>query len=182
MSPLAVLVGPPGAGKSTLVRVLAAHWGVAWTDTDQLVEAEAGRSIAEIFVDSGEAAFRRLERAAVRRALAGDGVVALGGGAVLDAGTRADLRAHTVVLLEVGIAEAAGRVGFDRSRPLLGLSPRAAWVKLLQARRAFYDEVATVRVDTTGRTPEEVAIAVDLALDEHRATGSAAVRREPGAP
>lgn len=167
MSPRLVLVGPPGSGKSTIGRVLAAESGEAFVDTDALVEERAGQAIAEIFVSAGEPEFRRMEREAVRTALAGDGVVALGGGSILDADTRADLAGETVVLLEVGIAEAAGRVGFDRSRPLLGLMPRAAWVQLLKDRQDFYDEVATVRVDTTGRTPEETAVAIGLALEEH---------------
>lgn len=162
----AVLVGPPGAGKSTIAAALAERLGVGQVDTDALVESGAGKVIAEIFVDEGEPEFRRLEREAVREALTpGESrVVALGGGSVLDADTRADLRGHAVVLLTVGIADAAGRVGLDRSRPLLGLAPRAAWVQLLKDRQHLYDEVATVRVDTTGRTPEDIVEEIVTAL------------------
>ena len=88
------------------------------------------------------------------------GVVAVGGGAPIDADTRALLPGHTVVLLEVGIADAARRIGFDRSRPLLSVNPRASWIAMMNERRPVYQSLATHRVDTGGRTPEEVAAEV----------------------
>jgi len=157
-APRLVLVGPPGAGKSTLAVLLAERLGLAARDTDDDVARTAGKSIADLFLDDGEQAFRSLESQAVRVALAEhDGVLALGGGAVLDAGVRELLAGHQVVFLDVSITGAAPRVGCKRDRPLLLGNPRAQWVQLMAARRPFYEQVATVTVDTDGRTPEEVA-------------------------
>ena len=156
--PRVVLVGPPGAGKTTTGRALAALLGTGFTDTDEAVEASTGRTIADIFVQDGEPAFRELEREAVEQALAeDDGVVALGGGAPVDPRTEALLAGHTVVFLDVGIADAAKRVGFDRSRPLLAVNPRASWVRLMGERRPVYERVARFVVDTAGRGADDVA-------------------------
>ena len=156
--PRVVLVGPPGSGKSTVGGLLARLLGVALHDTDTAVEAAQGRTISDVFVEDGEPAFRALERAEVARALAEeDGVLALGGGAPMDGDTERLLHGHTVVFLDVGIADASKRVGFDQSRPLLAVNPRASWVRLMNERRPVYERVATHRVDTAGRTPEDVA-------------------------
>lgn len=164
--PRVVLVGPPGSGKTTTGELVAALLGVPFHDTDAAVEAAAGRSIADIFVEDGEPAFRALERAEVARAVAEeDGVVALGGGAPVDPGTRQALAGHTVVFLDVGISDAAKRVGFDRSRPLLAVNPRASWVRLMGERRPVYEAVATHRVDTAGRSAEAVAAEVVALLE-----------------
>ncbi len=159
--PRLVLVGPPGAGKSTVGRLLARRLHLPFRDTDADVEQAAGRPIAEIFYDEGEARFRELERAAVAAALAEHpGVLSLGGGAVLAPETRALLRGHDVVLLEVGLSAAASRVGLSRDRPVLALNPRAQLRTLLEQRLPLYREVATAAVETDGRTPDEVADAV----------------------
>jgi shikimate kinase len=159
--PRVVLVGPPGSGKSTVGAVLAALLGVAFHDTDAAIEADQGRPVSDIFVEDGEPVFRALERAEVARAVAvEEGVLALGGGAPVDPGTQQLLAGHTVVFLDVGIADASRRVGFDRSRPLLAVNPRASWVRLMNERRPVYERVATHRVDTAGRSPEEVAVEV----------------------
>lgn len=161
VSPVVVLVGPPGAGKTTVGRLLADRLDVPFQDTDAEVEARAGKSVADVFVDDGEPAFRALERAAVGEALNGhDGVLALGGGAVLDPATRAELGGHRVVLLDVDLPAAARRVGLDRDRPLLLGNPRAQLRQLLEQRRPVYASLASATVGTDARTPEEVVDAV----------------------
>lgn len=156
--PRLVLIGPPGSGKSTVGAILARLLGCRPHDTDTAVERATGRTISDIFVEDGEATFRGLERQAVAAALREQtGVVALGGGAPMDQATQEALAGHTVVFLDVGIADAAKRVGFDRSRPLLALNPRASWVRLMGERRPTYERLATHTVDTAGRDPEEVA-------------------------
>ncbi|RZS89410.1 shikimate kinase [Motilibacter rhizosphaerae] len=170
MSPVAVLTGPPGAGKTTVGTALATRLDVGFRDTDADVEAGAGRTVAEIFVEDGEPRFRELEAAAVRAALADhDGVLALGGGAILDPATRKVLQdsGSPVVLLEVGVAEAAVRVGFNRERPLLLGNPRQQWSRLLEARLPLYLEVASVRVSTDDREPDQVVDEIVDAL-QHR--------------
>ena len=162
-----------GAGKSTVAALLAERWGVGVRDTDLDIEAAEGRSIAEIFVDDGEAHFRALERQAVAAALAHhDGVVALGGGAVLDPGTQHLLEAHPVVFLNVGLSDAVKRVGLGVGRPLLLGNVRARVKTLLDERLPVYRAVAHVQVDTDGRTPEDVAAEVAEAVEKLEAEHS----------
>ncbi|MFV8188843.1 MULTISPECIES: shikimate kinase [unclassified Streptomyces] len=152
-----------GVGKSTVGRLLAERLGAGYRDTDDDIVAEQGRTIAEIFVDEGESAFRAMEKAAVRKALAEhDGILALGGGAILDPDTRALLAGARVVYLSMDVEEAVKRTGLNTARPLLAVNPRKQWRELMEARRALYEEVATAVVATDGRTPEEVA---QVALD-----------------
>jgi shikimate kinase len=157
-TPLVVLVGPPGAGKSTVGQVLAERLSAGFRDTDADIEATAGRTIPDIFIEDGEPHFRQLEREAVAAALTGhEGVLALGGGAVMDAGTRGALAGLPVVFLEVGLSDAVRRVGLDAARPLLAVNPRARWRELMDERRPLYTEVARAVVGTDGRRPEEIA-------------------------
>ncbi|MFE9021766.1 shikimate kinase [Streptomyces sp. NPDC007808] len=161
--PVVVLVGPMGVGKSTVGELLAERLGVGYRDTDDDIVAEQGRTIADIFVDEGEPAFRAIEKAAVHRALTEhDGVLALGGGAILDADTRALLAGQRVAYLSMDVEEAVRRTGLGVARPLLAVNPRKQWRELMEARRHLYEEVATVVVATDGRTPEEVT---EVALD-----------------
>ena len=162
MSPRVVLVGPMGAGKTTVGGLLAERWGVAVRDTDADIVAAQGKEISDIFVDDGEAAFRALEREAVARALAEhDGVLSLGGGAVLDPDTRALLADHTVVFLRVGLTDAVKRVGLGTSRPLLMGNVRGRIKALLDERTPVYESVATHAVDTDDRSADEVADAIE---------------------
>ncbi|WP_406278900.1 shikimate kinase [Nocardia sp. NBC_00881] len=157
-TPRVVLVGPPGAGKSTIGRKLARELGVELYDTDAGIERETGRTIPEIFAEDGEPEFRRIEEGVVRRAiLAQRGVVSLGGGAVLSANTRALLRNRTVVYLEISVAEGLRRTGASTQRPLLnGADAAAKYRQLMRTRRPLYREVATVRVRTDSRSPSRV--------------------------
>jgi shikimate kinase len=156
-APVLVLVGPPGAGKSTVGRLLAARLGVGFRDTDADVVRMAGKPIAEVFIDDGEAHFRALEQAAVLAALAEhSGVLSLGGGAVLSEVTRAALAGHRVALLDVDLSSATRRVGLNRDRPVLALNPRAQLKALLEQRMPLYREVADLTVDTRRRRPSEV--------------------------
>jgi shikimate kinase len=152
-----VLVGPPGAGKSTVGRLAATRLGVGFRDTDEDIEAGTGKSIPEIFFDDGEEAFRALERAAVEAALhEHSGVLGLGGGAVLDGQTRERLKPHNVAFLSVGLADATKRIGMSAPRPVLGLNPRAQLQQLLAERLPLYREVASIEIGTDGKTPEQV--------------------------
>ncbi|OJF11721.1 shikimate kinase [Couchioplanes caeruleus] len=158
MAPVAVVVGPPGAGKTTVGEAVAALLGVAFADTDHLVAQRAGKAIPEIFFDDGEDEFRRLERETIAAELASfDGVLALGGGAVLDPGTRDALRAQRVVFLTVELSDAVKRVGLGAGRPLLSVNPRATLKYLMEQRRPLYESVATHTVKTDGRAPDELA-------------------------
>lgn len=163
---MVVLVGPMGVGKSTVGRLLGERLGVAYRDTDDDIVAEQGRTIAEIFVDEGEGAFRAIEKRAVHRALGEhDGVLALGGGAILDEDTRALLAGHRVVYLSMDVEEAVKRTGLNAARPLLAVNPRKQWRELMEARRHLYEEIATAVVATDDRTPEEVTQAALDALE-----------------
>lgn len=169
MSGLVVLVGAPGAGKTTVGERLAQRLGVPFRDVDRDIEAAAGKPISDIFVDDGEQHFRELEHRAVLAALADhDGVLSLGGGAVLDERTREALRGHEVVWLVVSVADAATRVGLGTNRPVLAMNPRATMKFLLEQREPLYDEVSTIEVDTTGRSADEIADGLAEFLEARR--------------
>jgi shikimate kinase len=170
--PVAVLIGPPGAGKSTIAEALARELGVPARDTDVDVELSTGRAVADIFFEDGESAFRELEHAAVLQALAEhEGVLSVGGGAVLDPRTQEALRGHTVIFLDVRIADASKRIGLNRDRPLLLGNPRAQWTQMMDRRRPVYLDVSTARVVTDGLTAAEVTEKVLAALRELEALG-----------
>lgn len=166
MSPRAVIVGPPGSGKSTVGPLLAEALGVGFRDVDEDIVAREKRAISDIFATDGEPAFRALEEKAVAVALEEhDGVLSLGGGAPMTPGTRERLAGHTVVFLNVGMATGIQRTGLSTARPLLaGVNPRATFKKLLDERVPVYREIATVEIDTDTRTPAEVVAAVAAEL------------------
>jgi shikimate kinase len=158
MAPKAVLVGLPGSGKSTIGRRLAKALGVSLLDTDLAIEQQTGRSIADIFAADGEKEFRRIEEGVVRAALADhEGVLSLGGGAVTSPGVRAALAGHTVIFLEITVAEGVRRTGGNTVRPLLAGTDRAEKFRALMAQRVpLYRRVATIRVSTNRRNPGAV--------------------------
>ncbi|HEU5126783.1 MAG TPA: 3-dehydroquinate synthase [Glycomyces sp.] len=154
---LVVIVGPPGSGKTTVGTALAERLGTVFRDTDADIAAAAGKPIPDIFIDHGEDHFRALEREAVRRAVAEhEGVLALGGGAVMAEATRKLLADVPVVHLRVDLGEAVKRTEIDRGRPLLAVNPRATLRTLMDERLPLYREVADIEIDTTGRDVEDV--------------------------
>ena len=162
---VAVLIGPPGAGKSTVGPLLAALLGAEFAETDQMVEEVAGKPVSDIFLTDGEPAFRDLERTAAARALAQHpGIVALGGGAVMDLPTRERLARHRVVYLQTGFAAAVRRVGLDTPRPLLLGNPRARMRELLAQRLPVYESLAWITVVTDDRDPQEIADEIAAAV------------------
>jgi len=159
-----VLIGAPGSGKSTVGALLAERLGVIFRDADAVIVERAGKSIAEIFTDDGEAVFRALEEQTTAELIGLPGVLSLGGGAVLSAVTRSALRGHRVIWLRVGLTQSVKRVGLDTARPLLLGNVRGQLLKLLNERAALYSEVATEVVDTDKTTPAE---AVEMIMSGH---------------
>jgi shikimate kinase len=161
MPPRFILIGPPGAGKSTIGAMLARRLEISFVDTDKRIATRADKSISDIFVDDGEFAFRAVEKVVVAEELQKDvGVLALGGGAILDAQTQQEIESvkvggSRVVFLDVSIATAAPRIGFNRNRPLLLGNPRAQWLSLMQARRPIYESLADLVVDTSDQQAEQ---------------------------
>lgn len=166
--PPIILIGPPGAGKTSVGKALAKKLALNFLDSDKVVEEKSGKSIPEIFITDGEPAFREMERAAVIDLIENqDGVIALGGGSVMDLEVSKRLlpMAH-VVFLDVSISNAAPRVGFNRDRPLLLGNPRQQWIALMEKRRSTYEALAKARVSTDNKKPVEVVeeIVKELAL------------------
>ncbi|MCT1603309.1 shikimate kinase [Dermacoccus nishinomiyaensis] len=163
--PRAVLVGPMASGKSSVGRSLAARWGVELRDSDALIVERLGCSISDYFATHGEAAFREVERDVITEQLGTfDGVLALGGGAVLDDSTRAALREHTVVYLTVDERNAGYRIRGDVTRPILANGGIDTWRRIFAERRRLYEEVATVTVDTSRGTTGASATRIIEAL------------------
>ena len=163
--PVAILIGPPGAGKTTVGGLLGALLGAEFLDTDSAIEEVAGKPVADIFISDGEAAFRDLERAAAARTIASHpGILALGGGAVMDPGTRQLLAGQPVVYLQTGFAAAVHRTGLDAPRPLLIGNPRTRLRELLEERLPVYEALAWVTVTTDDRAPQEIADEVAAAV------------------
>ena len=167
---LIILIGPPGAGKSTVGGLLAREIGCDFLDTDRVIEERLGKKISEIFVEDGESFFREVEEQVVLESLESfHGVIALGGGSILSERVRSRLEEAgsemEVLFLDVSIAYAAPRVGFNRERPLLMVNPRAQWQELMNHRRPIYISLADRTIDTNERTPDQV---VDAIIDGWR--------------
>ena len=152
-----VLVGVPGAGKTTVGKLLAKNLGINFFDSDQVIESRAGKSVSDIFTQDGEPAFRKLEHDVIVELLDSNNVVlALGGGSLGNDETRAKVKDATTVWLVAGLAQAVDRVGMNRNRPLLLGNDRGQLADLMAAREPFYKEVAAIAVDTSKLIPSEV--------------------------
>lgn len=162
-----VLIGVPGAGKTTVGELLAAHLGLPFVDSDHVIEAQAGKPISDIFTQDGEATFRALEADVIASLLADSRhVLSLGGGALGNSGTRALLKKHIVIWLETGLTQAVERVGLNRNRPLLLGNVRGQLSSLLVAREPIYREAATIVIDTSARNVAEVVQATLVELEK----------------
>ena len=169
MSPRAVFVGAPGAGKSTVGRRVAERLRLSFADSDSLVEERAGKPVSDIFISDGEEAFRRLEREEIARALEEfSGILSLGGGAILDEGTRKALRGQCVVWLQVDLGNATQRVGMNSARPLLLGNVRGTMLTMLEERTPLYAQVASHTIDTSGLSVKDVVARAVSILDEVR--------------
>ena len=152
-----VLVGVPGAGKTTVGKLLAKELGLEFFDSDQVIEAQAGKSVSDIFTQDGEPAFRQIEHDVIVELLeSSNAVLALGGGSLGNEETRAKVKNANAVWLITGLAQAVDRVGMNRNRPLLLGNVRGQLADLMAAREPFYKEVAAIGVDTSKLIPSEV--------------------------
>ncbi|MEY3279535.1 MAG: hypothetical protein RIR63_727 [Actinomycetota bacterium] len=159
MSSQIILIGPPGAGKSTIGHSLAKKMKVKFADTDSMIEAKLDKKISDIFVDLGEPVFRAEELKVLAEVLQSDnGVVSLGGGAPISLPAQELIRSSgaTVIFLDISLGKAAARVGFNRDRPLLLGNPRAQWNELMSSRRPIYEALATAVVPVDDRTVNEI--------------------------
>ena len=162
-----VLVGVPGAGKTTVGKLLAKELGLEFFDSDQAIEAKAGKSVSDIFTQDGEPAFRQIEHDTIVELLnSNDTVLALGGGSLGNDDTRARVKAATAVWLVAGLAQAVDRVGMNRNRPLLLGNVRGQLADLMAAREPLYKEVATIGVDTSKLIPSEVVAEIVAELNK----------------
>ncbi len=155
-----VLIGPPGAGKTSIGKALSKELELAFIDSDAEIERISGKTISEIFVDQGEEVFRKTEVETVTRILAEfEGVVALGGGAPINPEIQKVLlnSEYPVIFIDVSISQAANRIGFNKDRPLLMINPRQQWLHLMSERRPIYEKLATITVSSDNSKPAEVA-------------------------
>jgi shikimate kinase len=158
-----VLIGAPGSGKTTVGVGLAAHLQWPFVDTDALIEMKESKRITDIFVDEGEEYFREIEFKVLQEVLLEpSAVISLGGGAPISQRAQEALLASesSIVFLDVSLATAAPRVGFNRDRPLLLGNPRAQWQELMNVRRPIYESLAQHQVVTDKLTPTQAATAI----------------------
>lgn len=152
-----VLIGAPAVGKSTVGALVAASLGVEFRDVDEVVAAQAGKSVAEIFATDGESEFRRRELEATLGCLDRGGVVALGGGAILTPGVRDACASHTVAWLRMNEWSALERISRGAERPLLAGEPLEQWRNLAASRQQLYEAAANLVIDTDGHSARAVA-------------------------
>jgi len=167
MAPRLVLIGPMGAGKTTVGREIAKELNCKFADTDALIEADQCKSVAEIFVEDGESHFRLVEESIVIDALISeDGVLSLGGGAVMNDAVQEALKKSPAkkVFLDISLAAVSPRVGFDSARPLLMVNPRQKWAELMTARRPIYESLADQSIDVSDKSVAEITSEIIGAL------------------
>ena len=167
MAPRLVLIGPMGAGKTTVGREIAAQLGCEFADTDSLIEADQGKSVSEIFVEDGEPHFRLVEESIVIDALISEnGVLSLGGGSVMNDEVQKALASSPAkkIFLDISLAAVSPRVGFDSARPLLMVNPRQKWAELMNLRRPTYESIADISIDVSDRTVSDIASEIIGAL------------------
>lgn len=160
MTPRAILIGAPGAGKTTVGEILARTLGCSFADSDHLVEASHAQSVPDIFINEGESVFREWEHLAITASLRDfDGVLSLGGGAVLNVNTAKELQESNAPIfwLVVSSSVAFKRAGLSAPRPLLVGNVRANLVSLLETRTPIYESLATYRIDANTLDPEQLA-------------------------
>lgn len=163
MAPRVILIGPMGSGKTTIGQLVASHLGIAFRDTDHVIEERAGKSVSDIFLEDGEDEFRVLEKKVLRdELLSDDTVLALGGGAPISIDAQSALRAiaSPVIYLDISLATVAPRIGFNRDRPLLLHNPRGQWQTLMEARRPIYESIADSVIDVNEKSESEIVALV----------------------
>ena len=159
MAPRVILIGPMGSGKTTIGQLVASKLGIAFRDTDHVIEGRAGKSVSDIFLEDGEDEFRILEKKVLRdELLSDDTVLALGGGAPISVDAQSALRAiaSPVIYLDISLATVAPRIGFNRDRPLLLHNPRGQWQTLMEARRPIYESIADSVIDVNEKSESEI--------------------------
>lgn len=162
-----VLIGAPGSGKSTVGHALAAHLQWPFIDTDELIELKTNKKITDIFVVDGEEIFRAMEFETLKEVLQeSSAVISLGGGAPISPQAQDELRksGSTIIFLDVSLATAAPRVGFNRDRPLLLGNPRAQWQALSDKRRPIYEDLATHAVKVDDMNVDEIVAVIETMI------------------
>lgn len=175
MAPRIILIGPMGAGKTTVGKLLADQFQSPFRDTDEMIVAQTGREISDIFIEDGEEEFRKLEKIILRSALLEDNsILSLGGGACLSLDAQSAIKASGsfVVYLKISLATASSRVGFNQGRPLLMGNPRAHWQSLMNDRAPIYQDLSHFLCEVDGKSPEDIRSEIEVAYELRGARGS----------
>ena len=171
MAPRVILIGPMGSGKTTIGSLLAEKLGLAFRDTDHLIEEREDKPVSQIFLDQGEDAFRAIEKRVLRDELLTDGtVLSLGGGAPISIDAQSALRAISsyIIFLDISLSTVVPRIGFNRDRPLLLNNPRGQWQTLMEARRPIYEALADLIINVDDKSQEEIVTIALSSLEEAR--------------